>query len=169
MNEGDISLHLSQVVESGWGTMLAIEVSAVDVLPEECRDDVTLAASVYIFGDWQGALAVQGSWTHAMAVAEFLIQSGEEPSPGQICDAFGEVANMTAGNLKAVLGTRCVISTPEVQELQGYEGAVPGTDLLVEKIFQSASGPFVVRLFKDNGGMQELIEQGGRGFPELLK
>ena len=64
-----------------------------------------LVAWVDLLGDWRGRAAVTTSAATAHDLARALLQMGEdEPvDPVVLVDAFGEIANVVGGNVKALL------------------------------------------------------------------
>ena len=72
-----------------------------------------LSASVQISGGWEGTVLVSCPEALAQRVAGVMFDT-PEASDDEIRDALGEVANMTAGNVKALVESYCRLSLPAV-------------------------------------------------------
>ncbi|GIV00952.1 MAG: hypothetical protein KatS3mg014_2567 [Actinomycetota bacterium] len=65
-------------------------------------------------------------------------------------DAIGEVANVAGGNVKALIGTHCLLSLPTVTEGVDLRLSVPGMRVVAEVGFLSDGEPFrILVLEKD--------------------
>ena len=102
-----------QIVEDVFRAMLRIEVWGVDDPGPPSEPVIT--ATVHFVGSWKGALRIECSASQTFEFAKRLL--GIDP-PAEVnedvCDAFGELANMIGGNLKAVLPPSVQLSMPSV-------------------------------------------------------
>ena len=75
----------------------------------------TLVGTVRITGAWEGEVRLRCSsdLAHRVAGIMFAIDPAST-TVAQAEDALGELANMTGGNLKALLPEPCQLSTPAV-------------------------------------------------------
>ncbi|MCG2798879.1 MAG: chemotaxis protein CheX [Cellulomonas sp.] len=84
-----------------------------------------LYAWVDLLGDWRGraALTTETQTAHALARA-LLMMADDEPVDGpDLVDAFGEIANVVGGNVKALLPTQGTLGLPQVAaQLPPHEG-----------------------------------------------
>ena len=105
--------ELAQIVEAMASTVLGIELG--DAVPVECVSCCSIAASVQLLGDWQGAIVV-GCDEHfaKQAASAMFAQPESDLDEADIFDAIGELANTIAGNVKPLLGERCSLSLPTV-------------------------------------------------------
>src|SRR4029450_7757910 len=84
-----------------------------------------LSASVQISGGWEGTVLVSCPEALAQRVAGVMFDT-ESASDDEIRDALGEVANMTAGNVKALVESYCRLSLPMGAGGGGAAAALPG-------------------------------------------
>jgi chemotaxis protein CheX len=75
-----------------------------------------LVAWVDLRGDWTGRAALTTSLPVAHDLTRALLQmdAGEEVGAEDLADAFGELANVVGGNLKALLPTPGTLGLPHV-------------------------------------------------------
>jgi CheY-specific phosphatase CheX len=102
-----------------------------------------LVAWVDVHGELAGRAAVTTDLPTAHALTRALLHMGEdeEVGPEDLDDAFGEVANVVGGNVKALLPTQGTLGLPVVAtELP----VVPGTSLTHELRLDWRGRPLVV-------------------------
>ena len=80
-----------------------------------------------------------------------MFQSASEPSFDEVRDALGELTNMLAGNLKALLPEPSAISLPAVALGSDYEFGVMGTKVVASVPFRCKGHPLVVLLVQRSG------------------
>lgn len=103
--------HLVDIVQTVWKCTLSLDIVPCDLsaptATAECRSTVTIE------GAWNGTLSIScpADLTRE-AAAVFFGRPPAELSDREALDALGELANMTGGNLKAVLPGPCRLSTP---------------------------------------------------------
>ena len=105
----DLREIIREIVESIFSDMLQLSTE-FDCAPTEVSKE-RLQASVDLTGDWNGTVAVRCSRKLAgIFAARYLsLDPGELPE-ALVSDFLAELANILAGNLKGVLGTRIAIS-----------------------------------------------------------
>lgn len=84
-----------------------------------------LYAWVDLLGEWQGraALTTEVPTAHALARALLMMGDDEVVSDADLTDAFGEIANVVGGNVKALLPTQGTLGLPRVDAaLPPHEG-----------------------------------------------
>src|SRR5439155_874493 len=97
-------------------SMLRFPVQARSA-PAEMNGTRHLSASVQISGGWDGTVLVSCAEDLARRVAATMFDVDESTTTDdEIRDALGEVANMTAGNVKALVESYCRLSIPMVAE-----------------------------------------------------
>jgi chemotaxis protein CheX len=71
---------------------------------------------------------------------------------GEIEDAWGELANMVAGNVKALLPRPCQLSLPAVVQGLDYHLVVPGTRVFAQSFLECQGEPVLVTLLEGGSG-----------------
>ena len=141
----DFSAALAEITESIFSSMLGLPI-------ERCSSDdapataTSLIGAVEICGAFEGAVTVECSAAFARKAAAVMFSVAEtEVSSGEMADMLGELTNMIAGNLKALVGG-CQLSLPTV-----VEGALPKLKVAVLSVkntlpFRSGGQPIRVQL-----------------------
>jgi chemotaxis protein CheX len=138
---------IHHIVETVWTSMLGLDVqpirTASSAMPER-----PLVGTVRISGAWEGEVRLRCSSDLARRIAAVMFAI--DPSmttAAQAADALGELANMTGGNLKALLPEPCQLSTPAVEVGADAARAV-GARLLSEVCFDWQGEPLQVMLVR---------------------
>jgi chemotaxis protein CheX len=134
--------EIEEIVKMIWSTLVDMPI-----LPggEVVRnDDSTVTGIVNIDGAWHGAVFVRCPLALAARVTSSMFQGDDRPSLDDVCDALGELTNMVAGNVKALLPQPSVLSLPTVAFGSDYEIGVLGTHVVASVPFMSESQPLVV-------------------------
>lgn len=127
-----------QVLEALEGvtrTMLGLEVTDPDADPPSERARDRLTAVVELSGAWRGAVLLSCSRRLAGVACERMLApvGGGEAKLQDTFDALGELTNMLAGQVKALLPGPTRIGIPEVSGLGGtgllLRGARPALTL----------------------------------------
>jgi len=140
--------QISQITQDIWSSFLGLEVQP-DNAQAMAPGTRSLTACVQITGPWQGAVAVECPQDLANTVAASMM--GMEPaevSKEDAQDALGELANITGGNVKALLPEPCRLSLPAVAEGIELTMRVPGLVLEAEVPFDCLGHTFVVRVLR---------------------
>lgn len=104
-----------------------------------------LLGCVQISGAWTGAVEIASSEPMARSAAALMLQlDAAELGDGDVRDAFGELANMIGGNLKALLPGPSQLSPPVVVKGSDFTVALPGTTLLSRGTFRCNGEPVMV-------------------------
>jgi chemotaxis protein CheX len=142
--------YVVQVVEMVFQTMLGLEVEPHPKPWDRSFNMVT--AAVYFAGPWNGAVLLECTQPQACRFAQ-LLMSIETPDTlnEDVRDALGELANMLAGNLKAVLPHGTVLSMPSVIEGADYSLQMCGKKSLERVPFACAQETFGVTLVETFG------------------
>ena len=123
-------------------------------LPLERVDDAHLEGApavtgfVSIDGSWDGAVMVRCPMTLATSLTTAMFQASSQPSFDDVRDALGELTNMVAGNVKALLPSPCNLSLPAVALGTDYALSVLGTTPLARVTFMCDGHPLVVTLLQ---------------------
>lgn len=141
--------EICQLTESIWSSVLGMDVA-------RSANEVTLGAGerfltgcVQITGEWEGAVILHCSaeLAHLVGAIMFDVEPGDG-TDDDVQDALGELTNMIAGNVKALLPGICYLSLPAVVEGQSYRLIVPGSHLVSQVPFECRSEPFTVMLLE---------------------
>jgi len=124
---------ISEIVTDIWTAMLGFPVQ---LRTEPAADEAGfISARVTITGEWEGCLVVNCPEQLSRDVATAMLQIGDDQlTLGTVFDAVGEVANMTAGNVKNLIEGLCRLTTPQVSDEEDL--SVPNEDS--EKVFEAA-------------------------------
>ena len=83
-------------------TMISLPLEKVADQDTDSESSTSLVASITFTGPWQGCFFMRCSAEGAEQIAKAMLMSeDDQPLPeAEICDAFGELINMTLGGLK---------------------------------------------------------------------
>lgn len=137
---------ITEIVQMIWETVfgLPLEVGSGGTL----GSDPAMTGSVQIDGAWEGAVMLQCPQLLASSLTARLFAADGPPPPAEIRDAMGELTNMIAGNLKALLPQPSRISLPTVAFGADYELTVVGTRPVETVSFVSQGSPLTVTLLQ---------------------
>jgi CheY-specific phosphatase CheX len=99
----------------------------------------TMVGCVQITGTWSGAVLVQCSPEFAAKAAKIIFSTEGIPTLEEERDALGELSNMIAGNLKALLPSPSFLALPTISDGIDNVLAVLGSRVL-EKFELSVGG-----------------------------
>ena len=134
-----------QIVEDVFSSMLRMPVERAH-FPEQPQTTM-LTAAVHFVGSWKGALRIECTPEQTFEYTRRLL--GIEPPTEvneDVCDAFGELANMIGGNLKAVLPPVVQLSMPSVVRGRDYNMRICRAVTVCRLAFDSELGVFWVTL-----------------------
>lgn len=105
---------LRRITTDVWATTVGLSLTAGDADGEPCAHLVT--GRVNITGEWTGAVAVQCTDRLARRAAGRMFDAPpDQLSDEDVSDTIGELANITGGNVKSLLGAGlCQLSLPRV-------------------------------------------------------
>jgi chemotaxis protein CheX len=138
VDEGDMTM----IVESIFAELLGLSVQPAALPAEHGPAGGRLVGLVRIKGAWHGSVSVSCEQEAATRIAAVMLDR-EPRDAAEVADAMGEVANMTGGNVKALLPGPSLLSLPEVAEEGTPAAAVPG-DLVSRLAFAIDGSPLVV-------------------------
>ena len=142
--------EVERIIDGVWVSTLGMDWHRIQ--ERHIAIEPSLTGVIQITGAWQGAITIRCGPGLANAITEAMF--GAEPgasSPQEVRDALGEVANMIAGNLKALLPSGCQLSLPTVVEGREYQLAVPRSVTLLELVAVSRDQPFHVGVLVSGG------------------
>jgi chemotaxis protein CheX len=142
------SEDLGQIVNDIWTSMLGFPVQARSA-PAEMNGTRHLSASVQISGGWDGTVLVSCAEDLARKVAATMFDVDESTTTDdEIRDALGEVANMTAGNVKALVESYCRLSLPMVAEGRELAISIPGSRVVAQASFDCDDAPLTIEVYE---------------------
>lgn len=134
------------IVRDVFSTMLGMEAHPSSAQPESLAP-FPIAGAVYFTGGFMGAVVIELGYELAYGATAKLM-SVDEPSQvdPDVRDSVGELSNMIAGNLKAILPGESMLSMPSVVEGQDFALSVIGGNSSSRMLFDSSKGPLQVTL-----------------------
>ena len=109
------------MTEEIWASMLGITISSAEFAETPVHGS-SMNACVQLVGAWKGAVRVDCTVALVRhAAASFLGCGEDEVSVDQMRDTVGELANMTAGSVKALLLQPTHISLPSVADGNDFD------------------------------------------------
>lgn len=139
---------IEQICQMIWDSLFGL---ALEAAPEpDLSGDATVTSFVHIDGAWQGVVMVQCTMDFASQLTKSMFDDDSDGPVGEadLRDALGEVANMVAGNVKALLPEPCSISLPAVALGTDDTVSVPRTALVTTVPFTCDGEPLVITLLE---------------------
>ena len=133
-----------QITRSVFETMLGLPVEPLE--PGGAEPAGALTAAVYYAGEWRGALLVECSEEQAAEWSLHLMRLTPPLAPADVRDGLGELANVVAGNLKALLPRGVGLSIPSIVQGSDYSVSICGGNRFERVSFTTSSGPFRITL-----------------------
>jgi chemotaxis protein CheX len=125
LREDDRAQVLHDLVVDIWRTALELPLARVDDAPDE-PGLKTATAVVHLTGAFRGSIAITAAVPLAAECGARMFQTTPEKlSSSEVQDSWGEMGNMVAGNLKALVAKPTVISLPTVMEGNSYTFRIP--------------------------------------------
>jgi chemotaxis protein CheX len=139
--------EIRQVTETVWESVLGVSLVRQPTVPAPPARVVS--GCVQFTGAWEGAVTIECSaeFARQAAATMFGVEVGAA-SLSDTQDAIGELANMTGGNVKALLPEPCRLSLPTVVEGGNFTTRVLGGELVTTVAFECQGSSLVVRLLK---------------------
>jgi chemotaxis protein CheX len=140
--DGDIEAIIGMI----WESLFDLPLERVhDTQPDGAP---VVTGFVSIEGAWNGAVMVRCPTALATTLTSAMFQAGSAPSFDDVSDALGELTNMIAGNVKALLPSPCNLSLPAVALGTDYALSVPGTTAQACVSFTCDGHPLLVTLLE---------------------
>lgn len=165
MRAAELEGAISQIVVGIWKNMFGVEIGRLDGGTAINGVGPTLTSSVHIIGDWHGSVVLHCTEKVALFLAERLYASADGKIIGvaEAEDVLRELVNMVGGNLKPMLGERCVLTTPKVTKSSDFITSMPETDELVRLVFNDGEHCFVICLHVDTQDINTQIRDANGG------
>jgi chemotaxis protein CheX len=144
-------LDFAEVVESVFTGMLGFELTRTHA-DNMATDEPRYIGTVHITGSWAGSVVVECPASFGRLVAASMF--GSEPqdvTEDELVDVMGELANMTGGNVKALLEGESTLSLPTVVRGSDFRVIVPGTHLSRSLAYECAGHVFELRVLSKDG------------------
>ena len=125
VREDDRAIVLHELIVDIWRTALDLPLARVDDAPDEPGLQ-TCTAVVHLTGAFRGTVALTGAAPLAAECSARMFQTSVDMlTAAEVQDSWGEMSNMVAGNLKALVKKPSVISLPTVMEGATYSFRIP--------------------------------------------
>lgn len=142
--------------EEIWASMLGMTLSCVESGETPTHGSGFIGACVQLVGAWQGAVRVDCTLVLARrAAARFLGIHDCDLTLEEVRDAVGELANMVAGSVKALVSTPTHISLPSVADGSDYDFTVRKGRLLLQCPFECEGERLLLSLFESDPAPEE--------------
>lgn len=136
---------IREIAASIWETLFSLPLTSE---PDAgAMSEPVVTGCVHIEGEWNGAVMLQCDSALAGTLAGELFRS-PMPSPDEVRDTVGELTNMLAGNIKALLAEPSRISLPTVALGADYALTVVGAEPISVVAFRCADAPLLVTLLQ---------------------
>lgn len=142
----NLQADIIEIAQSIWETMFALPLEAGS--GGTLGTDPAMTGAVQIDGAWEGAVMLQCPRVLADRLTSVLFQGDGSPTPDDVRDAMGELTNMLAGNVKALLAEPSRISLPTVALGADYELSVVGTQAVATVSFTCEGSPLTVTVLE---------------------
>lgn len=141
----DIDEDVRELARTIWDTMFSSEFRLTDGgepreprEPGEHGEGAVVTSMVGISGAWRGAVIVAFPVALAASLTSALFGGDEVPGNDEIRDALGELGNILAGNIKALVPEPSDLSLPSVTFGTDYAVKIPGAILQTQVCFLCA-------------------------------
>jgi len=119
--------QIRSIIRSVWSTQLGLEVRDVDGQVTPSSSPI-MTAAIHISGDFHGGIRLECSRALVRRAASIMFDlSVEQLGEDDDRDVIGELANIVAGNIKALIPGSNSISLPTIVE--GSDYVVSGLDV----------------------------------------
>lgn len=135
--------------EQIWASMLGLTLSCIEYADALSHGGGFIGGCVQLVGAWQGAVRVDCTPALAQrAASTFLGKPLGGVSLEEVRDTVGELANMAAGSVKALLPQPTHISLPSVADGNDYQLTVRGGRVFLQCPFECEGQRLIVSLIE---------------------
>lgn len=143
---------LQQIVDEVWNGMLQLPLAMGGHDPKGLDSSYTVC--VHISGQWEGVVRMDCSKALAREVAAALLDlSARSVTTEQERDALGEVCNMTAGSVKAIVPRPSHLSLPSITSSTEYEVSVRHASEIASATFSNPLGSMSIRVLEKSNSL----------------
>src|SRR5579871_3148507 len=136
---------IHQLADRIWESMFGAGMERLDSEPFS-DDDRFLTGCVQLTGAWEGASVVRCSYKLASHLASPMF-GVEEMADEEVSDTVGELANLTAGAVQALMPSPSELSPPSVVEGKDYRLVLPRCSIMNQVHFKFCDEPFNIVVF----------------------
>lgn len=112
--------QIRSIVRSVWSTLLGLEIQDVEGA-DQPSPSATMTAAIHINGDFHGGIRFECSRAIVRRAASIMFDlPAEQLADDDDRDVIGELANVVAGNIKALIPGSNSISLPTIVEGSDY-------------------------------------------------
>ena len=111
-------------------------------------EDSQVTCLVHLHGAFRGAVMIECSEALGSRLTTAMLQSQGPPDASDMADALGELTNVFAGNIKALLAQPSSISLPTVAFGPSYEIGVVGSTVVCRVSFVCEGHPLAVTILQ---------------------
>jgi chemotaxis protein CheX len=137
---------IHQLADNIWESMFGAGLERLDS-EGHSDDDRYLTGCVQLTGAWEGAAVVRCSFKLALHLATTMF-GAEELADDEVCDTIGELANLTAGAVQALMPSPSELSPPSVVEGKDYKLILPRCSMMNQAHFRFRDEPFNIVIFE---------------------
>lgn len=149
--------ELDQTVQMIWSTMFDVPISRLPDGPDDGPDEVDLVTGlVHLEGAYEGAVLLRCPKALAVHLTTLIFEDVDTPPDADVRDAIGELSNMLAGNIKAVLPHPSRIGLPIVAFGSNYDLQVVGAEEVGWVNYDCEGTRFSVTLVRESEGTQSV-------------
>lgn len=142
-------LEIEEIHEAAERLWQAMFEDSLEYLEQECesKDSRFLSGSIQISGAWEGAVVLRASFTMVRIIAQIMLGL-DDASDEDICDAMGELTNLTSGAIQTLLPEPSELTPPSVVEGRDYKLIFPGLDLIKQVNCRFHDEPLTILVFE---------------------
>lgn len=144
----DIEQDIPEIAFSIWETLFSLPLVTAEPGAQLAEGASGLTGCVQIDGAWNGAVLLECPSALARQLSHELYRPEGQTTAEEVRDTIGELTNMLAGNIKALLPEPSRISLPAVAEGDDYDLRVMGTQPVARVVFSCADEVFVVTVLE---------------------
>lgn len=119
-------VDLDRIAQEIWSTVLGITLQHSPEERTHPAGEEIVTGAVQITGAWNGVVTIECSSELARSAATAMFGT-DALSPDDVRDSIGELANMTGGNVKSLLGSGHELTLPAVTVGRDYHVSIPGS------------------------------------------
>jgi chemotaxis protein CheX len=137
---------IHQLADRIWDSMFGEGLERLDS-EGHSEDPRFLTGCVQLTGAWEGAAVVRCSYKLAAHLASTMF-GVEELADEEVSDTVGELANLTAGAVQALMPSPSELSPPSVVEGKDYRLVLPRCSIMNQVHFKFCDEPFNIVVFE---------------------
>jgi chemotaxis protein CheX len=144
------STKLFGMIETVLGSLIELPLEECQAMGRDLwKGDVRMTACVHINGSWNGMIYCEADVAKAVELAGAMFQMDtDELAEDEVRDAFGEIANLMAGQYKNELPEGALLTLPIVTKGSDFYINVPGGHLSEMLTVTHGEYPFMVRVIE---------------------